>query len=239
MPLARTVQSLATGVGVSSVATGSFTPPDNSLLVVVGAAVQSSNGGLQGSSFGITDSVGLTWTSRVLSAAPTRWGVGLRVWTAPVTTGVSMTVTVNVGVLNANRLYAQAISYTGYDTTTPTGSTATGTNTGSGGAQTITLSAAPASTSEVLGIVSSVSSGTQSVTPGSGWTEILDVNNPNWACFQMQRRDSSISDQVPWADLDETGTVYEAMLAALEIRAAGGGGFQAAWARGANQLIGA
>lgn len=62
-------------------ATGTFTPPNNSLLVVKASAISNNNDAFDSTDLTITDSVGLTWTSRV--TAPTAgWPKGVRIWTA-------------------------------------------------------------------------------------------------------------------------------------------------------------
>src|SRR5688572_27167093 len=76
--------------GGFSVASAAFTPPDNSLLVAVVGCIFNDSLATTTVSGG-----GLTWTQRVASSAAGDGGYNWRVeiWTAPVATGASMTVT--------------------------------------------------------------------------------------------------------------------------------------------------
>src|SRR3989304_6926117 len=99
MALARTSRgswnTLSSGGAIFT--TGSFTPPNNSLLVVLVSADSTIFPDLS-DSLTLTDSVGLTWTKRIVAGNGTgTYAVGFAVWTAPVTTGGSMTLTADCG----------------------------------------------------------------------------------------------------------------------------------------------
>ena len=102
---------------------GSFTPQDNSLLTVVVGTL-----GNPGSDWTMTVSGGgLTWSERkTVIKANGAYRNRLSVWTAPVSTGASMQVTVTMSTSSTNTAVAtiQAFSQTGYNTGTPTGATA-------------------------------------------------------------------------------------------------------------------
>src|SRR5229473_11519 len=145
MALARTNLGtwFSTAVG-ASFTTGSFTPDNSSVLAI---CAHTSDGGA--ASLTITDSLGahLVYTKQVdqTDTFPFHRAV---IWTAPVTTGASMTVTISGSP--GSEVTVHAFDWTGYNTGTPTGATAKGQVTASG-AVNITLSAAPASSSEVIG----------------------------------------------------------------------------------------
>jgi hypothetical protein len=230
MALTRTVYTQGSVAGGTSVATTpSFTPPNSSLLVVVGSFVDTENfvtGGGGGSDLSVSDSIDGTtgWTSRAVTPDPAEWGMGMHIWTKPITTGAAMTVSVTSAAGNF-RIYVQPIAYEGYDTSTPVGGTVTAVDSSGDGAKTITLSSAPAAASEVLGVLTAVpASGTLTVTHGTGWTELWDIAVANWTNFQGQVRTGSTSDSVVWDDMAATGTGLESVLAAIEIRAADEGG---------------
>lgn len=225
MALARTTFAISESGdnhGTGSFTTGAFTPPDNSLLVVAIYAHGTSGADIS-SSQTISDSVGLTWTSRALVGVAASDGLGIRVWTAPVTTGASMTITADCGAENVFKYGVHRIAYTGYDTGSPTGATATAGVSGATDDETITLSASPATTSEVvaaMGII--MGGGTQLVTPGTGWTEIYEgTSDADFSNTQSQVRTGSTSTSVVWDDIDAgTGTATHGGFLAVEIKAA-------------------
>ena len=189
MALSRTTvhsqNSGAPSFGTGGFTTSSFTPPDSSLLVVAATAME--DGGTTDPSGDMTISGGsLTWTSRaVIGKAPT-FSQGLRIWSAPVTTGASMTVTLDCGSRSIWRYVVSIVAYTGYDTGSPVGATATNGNPTVDGQVVLTLSGNPADGSEVLGALATDTA--VSSTPGAGWTEIHDLQNLGDAGLQTQVR---------------------------------------------------
>lgn len=221
------VSSYSTGTyGTGSFTTASFTPPNNSLLVAFIHGMDDNQGQDIEACLTISDSETLSWTSRISGGQVGGYSEGFRVWTAPVTTGTSMTVTADCGAVNMWGYAVDVFAYTNYDTTSPIGATATDDTTlPTDGAQSITLSASPATTSEVLAVLSSESDGTQTVTPGTGWTEIVEnrINNAT-NMQQIQYRNNSTSTSVSWNDIQTSaGTVYSTEFGALEIQAAPSG----------------
>jgi hypothetical protein len=202
--------------------TASFTPPDDSLLVVAVEMMENS---------GTTDPTGdmtvagggWTYTPQVSIGGPASWSMGVKIWTAPVTTGASMTLTVDAGARIAFHYSVAVVAYTGYDTGSPVGATGTFLDESTpDGAQAITLSGAPFATSEVLAVVG-FDKETVGCTPGSGWTELYDVHAGGSGGAQIQIRTGSTSTSVDWDDVHTgTGSIFKALGAALEIKAAGG-----------------
>lgn len=223
----RIASSSAETFGTGAYTSASFTPNNNSLLVAIGFAIEETDTGLEGTSLTITDSAGLTWTSRAATTTSPAWSYGIRIWTAPVTTGTSMTVSLDAGAFNVHQYRLVVVDYTSYDTGTPVGATAIGSDADGDGAASITLSASPLSDAEVIAAcLTGVNAGSGSVTPGTGWTEIDDSATANWTVYQVQTRTSSTSTSVDWNDVLASGTPFGgATLAAIEIRhvpAAGG-----------------
>jgi hypothetical protein len=144
---------------------------------------------------------------------------GIAFFKIPITTGGSMTVTADCGAFVLSYLFF-VVEYTGYNVASPTGATATGYWTSGDGAKEITLSSNPASTSQVLASVAvSYDTGTGTVTPGTGWTEIYDVGINNWHNSQLQVRTSSTSTAVNWDDISASGTPNASSVAiAIEIK---------------------
>src|SRR4051812_47599034 len=117
-----TEQSSAGNFGTGAFTTAAFTPANNSLIVVVAAQSATTDSGAEGTDLTITDSAGLTWTSRVATAgvaAQADWSYGARIWTASVTTGQSMTVSIDCGAFNIYNYDVAVYQFTGHDTVNP------------------------------------------------------------------------------------------------------------------------
>lgn len=115
MPLTvETSPALATATGTDPApVTGSFTPPDASLLVATVIASSSVAPAVSGGS--------LTWTRQIRDTTEG----SAEIWTAPVVTGASMTVTVTTTGTNA-RAALKVDVVTGHQLSSPIGTTGTG-----------------------------------------------------------------------------------------------------------------
>lgn len=202
----------------------SFTTVSSSLLVV--ALAPNENGSSSTnvpSTITVTNSAGLTLTLQKAQSAGITFDPGVMIWTAPVTSGGSMTVTftstVNMGT------YGVVIGYyTGHDTSTPvlgTGGTAKSAGIGSPETGTFTLSNAPLVGDEIFAVANNNQA--TNTTPGSGWTEIADVANSSWANIETQTIRGVTSTTVVWTDLFATsGGKFDFATAAIVIKAAAG-----------------
>lgn len=212
--------------GTGAFSTGSFTPPDNSLLV---ALVLGGTDSPASENSYVTTGGSLTWTKRVFETI-TYSGDGLLIqfWTAPVTTGASMTVTSTHTGINSYNMSIWPYAYTGYDTGSPIGGTASDND--ATGTNSLTLSATPASTSEVIAALM-LGSATATPTPpttgvtvtaGSSFTAILQQTITNsFARWQTQSRTSSTSTAVSWTTTTDASTPFDQRIyAAMEIKAA-------------------
>ncbi len=190
--------------------------------------ITTADGGFRGTDLTVTDSVGLTWTSRAATTDSPAWSYGIRIWTAPVTTGASMTVSIDAGAFSMEFYRLVIVDYTSTTTSVQTTTNSiVGSDADGDGAATITLPSAPATTSEVIAAAASaVASGNGTITVGTGWTELNDAFGAGWIIFQTQARTGSTSTSVTWDDLCVTATPSGATLAAYEIAeaSAGGGG---------------
>lgn len=188
-----------------------FTPANSSLLVVVGS-IQGVNA--TPGTMSISDSLGtLTWTARVGPTTPTASGDyygRIACWTAPVTTGASMTVTVASSETTSGddaHTNIVVLCYEGYNTGSPVGGIISD-NTTDDDARTITLSAAPATGDETVAFrMRGGGLAAGGATPGSGWTEVADLNSAGagYNDLQVMVRTGSTSDQVTWDDLNTGG----------------------------------
>jgi hypothetical protein len=125
---ARFAGTPATNVDITS---ASFTPPNNSVLVVcISADTQSATNPL---TFSVSDSIGGTtgWSSKIHQVGTTGIGGNSAIWTKSIASGASMTVSVRRtgGFGGSNQLSVKCYVVTGADTTTPTGATGSGTST--------------------------------------------------------------------------------------------------------------
>jgi hypothetical protein len=137
-----------------------------------------------------------------------------------------MTLTVDAGARIAFHYSVVVVAYTGYDTGASVGATGTFLDESTpDGAQAITLSGAPATTSEVFAMVG-LDKETVGTTPGSGWTELYDIHTGGSGGAQAQIRTGSTSTSVDWVDVHTgTGAISKALGAAVEIKAEGGTAF--------------
>lgn len=230
MALARTsllgqISGASGTFGSGSFVTSSFTPPDNSLLVVSVSLIE--NGGANPPLADLTISGGgLTYTARASDSADTAFATSTVVYTAPVITGASMTLTLDCGARSVAEYSVSVVAYTGHNAASPVGATAIGHQVGGFGAAptaaSITLTGAPAATSEVVAAVG-MDKSVAGVTPGSGWTELHDAHNTDWGGLETQYRGGSTSATVAWVDLRTGGgALFNFAAAAIEIKATTG-----------------
>lgn len=231
MALARTNllgQITNTGsFGTGNFTSNSFTPSSSSLLVVAGGFIENASTTDPTTSFVISDSGSHTWTQRVAQVvSPTSFPSLVKIWTAPITTGASTTITLGTSGRTAAFYACSVVCYTGYDTGTPVG--ATGTNskgsgfTGPPDPISITLSGAPATTSEVFGALC-VDRDVADATPGSAFTEIDDLMNTAgpWGGLETEVRTASASTTVDWVNArGASGNIFNLVCGAIEIRQA-------------------
>jgi hypothetical protein len=211
--------------GTTDYTSSSFTPPSSSLLVVGAGYIEVGTTTDPTSAVAISGG-SLTWTQGIAVVVdPTSYPLLVKIWTAPVITGASMALTLSAGGRNVGFYAPSVVAYTGYDTSTPVGATGSASDaTLYGGASpvtgSITLSGAPAAASEVFA-VAAISRDTAGTSPGSGWTEVHDVNQGTYGGMQSQVRTGSTSTSVAWADLRAGGGNYFKYVgAAIEIKAA-------------------
>lgn len=209
--------------GTSAQVSGSFIPRANSLLTVQAYAMEY-EGTTDPSGDMTISGGGLTWVPIANIGNGSSWAVGLRAWYAAVgSSPSSMTVSVDCGSRNIQFCVFTATDTTGYDTSDPIGATAIGggsgsTGLGNDGPISITLSAAPASDSVVLGFCGSTidSYADSTIEPGTGWTEVIDFGT-----FHVQKRTGSTSTSVGWDDIrGGTDIVQKSVAVAFEIKAA-------------------
>ena len=212
--------------GTGPFTTGSFTPPDNSLLcawVLCGSDDPSSE-----SSY-VTTGGSLTWTKRLNRTINfSSDGAILQFWTAPVTTGASMQITSTHTGINSYAFGIFPFAYTGYNTGSPVGGSATGDDTGT--TNSLTLSASPASASYVeaalMMFASNGDASDASVAAGSSFVELVDTNATNSFCrWQTQNRTSSTSTAVSWTTSTSASSPFDQRIyGAIEIQEAAAGG---------------
>jgi len=216
----------------SSITTASFTPANNSILVVVvDSATTSANPFSAGMPLTISGG-GLTWTQIVgIRSDPTNWNAGATAYYAQVTTGASMTITIGGLPVDSNGATQYSVfNQTGHNTGAPIGATASATLIGAASSpQNITLSGAPASTSYVFGSRSCISAvGGGTATPGSGFTELYNDPGNGVCAADLEYQTGTTSTTVGWATFINGDTAEESSMIGFEIKAAGGGGGPAA-----------
>ena len=211
------------GHGTTAFVTGSFTPAHNSLLMVV---VGTSYSGSSSDPANLTVSGGgLAWTRQLITSNTSANESAVQIWSAEVTSAVPMTLTIDNGPDNVYLYMVHVRNYTGYNPASMFGASVVN-KTLSPPTGTMTLSAAPAATSEVLAArVHNASSGTTtSATPGSGWTEVFDSYPfPGVSGLESQARSNSTSQTVAWTNINDSNIGAEQLIGlALEVKSAGG-----------------
>lgn len=210
--------------GTASWNTSAFTPAAGALIVAMLFVRDTGGSGDIAASLTCVDGTN-TYTARVTQGMAGGAKMQGRIWTAPEAAGASRTITFDAGANSVGAALWFIYEVTGYNTSTPTGATASDAATFPiDGAATLTLSGAPATTSDVIsgcGIDGDVS-GTIAVTPGAAWTEDGEVGNTTVQSYaQAQRRTASSSTSVDWVDV-RAGTMatFSGVGLALEIKAA-------------------
>lgn len=231
MALARTnllgaISGAAGSFGTGAYTTGSFTPPDGSMLVIGVEVIENGGTGDAFTDLTITDSLGvpLTYTTVISQAADTTFVTSLRIYRAFVTTGVSMTLTFDTGARSIGVYAVSVVAYTGHDAGSPIGATAQQSQVGGFAGPptpaTMNLSGAPAATSEVYAVMA-MDKAVAGVTPGATYTEIHEVHNTDWGGIESEVRTGSTSVTVDWVDLRTGGgALFNYAAAAIEIKAA-------------------
>jgi hypothetical protein len=224
--LLQQISNTTTNFGTGNFTTNSFTPPDNSLLVVSVTIIENSGATTDPRpSLTITDSLGvhLTYVNQKDEvAAPTAFPTATRQYTAVVGTGASMTLTFGCGG-RAIGFYAVSVSAeTGYNTSTPVGAKGSlsqnGGFTGPPDPLSFNLSAAPAASSEVIAAWG-IDKTTAGVLEGVGWTEIHDsMHNTDWGGMETEARTGSTSVAVSIQDARSGGgSLFNVAATAIEI----------------------
>jgi hypothetical protein len=219
--------------GAGTWGTSDWTPsvsivvPANSLVVVGGFLVENNASTTDPTSaFSVSDSGAHTWTpisGATAVVSPTSVPALVKTWTAQFVSGATVSLTFTTAGRNIGVYGCSVVSFTGYDTATPTGAVGGNSNASPGGPPnpaSLTLGASPATTSEVLGFAGADRS-TAGATPGSTFTEIHDVTNTDWGGIESEFRDSSTSTTVDWVDLRAGGgALFNWAVAGVEIIAA-------------------
>lgn len=229
MALARTRKASGAAFGASATGptTASFTPANSSLLVAFLELIDDGSGSF-GTSLSITDTAGLTWTRRVNLPRAGGFKCQGSIWTAPVTTGASMTVTFGMSGVTANEWNWRVVEYTGHNAGAPVGGIGSLADDTTDGPFSFTLDASPATDSLVEGFmgVDGDLSGTVGVTPGATFTADNVDGSASVATYsELEFRTGSTSTTVDWVDVKTgTMTIFSVAGMGIEIKASGGGG---------------
>lgn len=212
----------ATSFGTGAYTPASFTPSDSSLLYVVAFFIANTDDASEGTSLTISDSIdGSTgWTSRAATSTSPGWSYGLRVWTKAITTGTSMTVSIDCGTTDVYVYRVEVYDFTSYDTGTPVQGAVVGSDADGDGAHALTLGATPATDSILMAHVArSYGSGPSAIDGNASWTELFDTDINSWLGCQTQTRTGTTSTSVDWDDLLVGGSSpFGASSVALEVR---------------------
>jgi hypothetical protein len=230
MALTRTVRvgaasAVSFGTGPYTPAGQPFTPATGSILVAAVEVGFTSSAGTWDPTIADDNADGGTWTQRASVTVAGGWTSGIRVWTRPVVTGASMSVTFDQGAVNVGGGYAVSIiEYSGQDGVTPQFGATAKTAAAVDGADSVTLTSAPAVDDEAIGFLGrEMNTGTATSTQGGAFTELQDFTTSAGCGMETEVRTGSTSTTVDWADLNTAaGDVFRVHLATIGITAAAG-----------------
>lgn len=230
MALSRTLFAVDSLHGVNQTAaftTASHALPAQSITVIIASAYATQVPAVRPSNFVLTNSAGLAMTAVGNTGSPVQWGYGTRVWYVENTTGspISTTFSLTGGTDNLGCWDVQVISYTGYDTTAKITGFVAGTSASGTGAASVTLSATPTSSDEVIGSLAGVATaaGTYTVGEGAGFTRAFLATDTTTECYTEAQYATQTSTTVPWTSAGASGTALEAMLCAFIVKGTAGG----------------
>lgn len=211
--------------GTAAWSTGAFTPANSSLLVVCLARSVVDYTGDPGEA---TISGGsLTYTAVGSCRGEASYACRLDVWTAPVATGASMTITFDDPSNRSISGYeAVALCYTGYNTGTPvTGYVTSGGTDIGNGAETLTLAAAPTADDESI-IALFVDSRYTPASTFTGFTGIYEISYNNYdVSLVVASRTGSTSTSAVIADtMTASGSYYKSGALAFNVKCAAAAG---------------
>lgn len=213
--------AISHGTGAFS---NSITTVNNSLLVVMVVASLTTATATNFENNLTVSGGGLTYTARAHDRAvyESAFTFGVRIWTAPVTTGATFNLDVDAGALESYAYKVYVAYYTGHDTGSPVGATAAFSEAPVSGGLSGSLSGSPATTSDVIALLGCLVGASGDVNVGSGWTELIDpaYTADSFMEWQTQRRSGSTSTTVEWAGISTASD--GAHMVAIEVKEAAG-----------------
>lgn len=207
--------------GTGAYTSTAFTPAAGSLLVI--CCSLAFNGVMTlAPVFTNTGGSALTFTQRnLVQSNVSNWTDGVGIYTAPVGTAVSMTISIDHGAVSISNYAMVILEYNGQNAT-PIAGSVTKAAVALNGADSMTLSATPLAKDEVVvALMSDPNTGTVSASPGSTFTEQYDVAAAVSAGLHVETRTGSTSTTADWADTQTGSTdIFRNMGAAVIVKAA-------------------
>lgn len=227
MALVRSeIGTWAEKTGDSTLVSSSFTPPDNSVLLVFCATMNSKAGPLSSAPTMSNSGTALTFTPIGTTYGDASWAIRMDVYRVLVTSHAAMTVTF---LENNGGIAGQAmaiIAYTGHDTTTPIAGFVGSGNTDIGnGSETQTLTIAPTTDDVTIYCLNEDCDGNPAnPTMALGWNKIYDfAADAGYGQLIIARRESSTSTSVTCDDTyTAAGNFYKGSMMSFIVKVAGG-----------------
>jgi hypothetical protein len=223
--------SKARGSNSAAWVSAGFNLPANALILVLVGACGFSSGALPGSDIRCTVA-GYTVTQKASSPSSSTWMYGSAVFSFQTTTSTTGT-TMSFDFWNGSTLQPmntwqlQVIAFTGFDTSTPTLAYVNGTSATGTGAGSVTLSSSPTSADYVIGLWHALCNtvGSITATQGSGFTEVMDDYDDDYAHMEVEYVTGVTSTTVAWTQLGTpSGVAAEGHMIGFIVKAATGGG---------------
>lgn len=207
--------------GKTAFTTSSFTPPANSLLVIVVYQLVDATGNIGQATI---SGGSLSYTFVGQARLETSWADRMNFFTAPVGASPSlMGITVDDDNNQTVSIWQVAVvAFEGYDTVTPTAGFVTSDTTNVGdGAETQTLAATPTASDITISAVNTQANSAVSASFATGWSVIFGWGTANYSWLTVATRPNSASASVECTDTRPgTGTFYYASMMSLIIKAA-------------------
>ncbi len=202
-----------------------FTPPDNCILWIF-TEILNNAAADPGSGSTPVDNLGagaLTYTNRAYSHQNLTFSHSVTCWTAPVTTGALMAITLDDAAQAVYQYVITIAAQTSYDAAIVGGNAVVTADVGDG-AETLTLDAAPA-TADVTFAMTCIDDSGNAANPTMGtgsWFNVYDgVSNLG---SNLNYRTGSTSTSVPWTDVyTGAGAFDKGILLAIVAKAGAGG----------------
>lgn len=220
MPTAQLLTADTFNSSGTTLVSASFTPTNNALLVAIAFW---SDARTSGRNIPTASGGGLTWTQRTGGIASADGEIGGAIWTAQVTTGASMTVTLTTTASWYTNGGSMAVyQVTDHNTSNPIDATAISLDPSAySGAKNVNFTSTPKASSVLLGggMIDEEPADSSYITSGTGWSSDFFESHPSlaWIHTRFQQSTGTSASQLSFANIS---TNWSHAIAGIAINAA-------------------